>query len=650
MLAIVLATFVREREQLLIDIGFWFFSIPFVVSLVSMRAGVLAGVLLLTISPGLHHHLNLVAGTHLNAWSFAGVDCAIGFVTAWIVRGGFAEATLLLQRFPSGAVLALHAWVALSALIATVRNVWQSASELTLRGFAYNAWLIRALDARDDFFPLQDVYYFGVAVVTSFCLWALARRYGTGLVHAVLGMVLVGATGNAAFALVQKTTGTGWFAGAPTDVNSFWPDIHSFAGLMAIALAIGVGRFAAGNPTGRRRALIAAAMLASMLGLYLSGSRSTLLIVVVVLSATGAWAAMVLLRGWHRTVVVSGVLLLVFTAGLIFAYGYRGVSFETLGDAFDASRPGALNSALSHRPEIWWAALRMYADFPLFGLGQGTFHRLSAIADFSRSEALVIMGGGGAHNYFLHTFVELGPVGAGIVVLIAIPFVRAGSINLKLVSFYALLGIAVGNVYGHSLLVREMLVLGAVCAGLYVWQIQTVAGDRWRAPSRGLLTAATIVLVPAAIGAVAQAGASFAQEPFTYGRRCFETHPLQADSWTTGYLRTPVPRGAVTAKIDYVRAPLDVQRRGLDVEFWIMDSTGARRLHASRSEAGDASGKSLVLQLGDATEERHLEIRPSHCFVPLDLGYPMNRRHDTRRLGIQLTGLHFSEAHWPATR
>ena len=82
------------------------------------------------------------------------------------------------------------------------------------------------------------------------------------------------------------------------------------------------------------------------------------------------------------------------------------------------------------------------------------------------------MGGAGAHNYFLQSLVELGLVGLVLAALIAIPFLRLCRDNLSLVSFYALVGVAIGNLYGQSLLVREMLMLAAVFAGAYIWEAQ----------------------------------------------------------------------------------------------------------------------------------------------------------------------------------
>ena len=115
------------------NISFWLFLVPFAVSLWRTQAGFLAAIFLLTVTPSLHEQLNALAGTN-HAWAYPGVDCCLGFLAAWTLKGGLSGSTTVLDRFPSGPLLLFHAWVVLSAVIAVGSNIWQSASELSLRG------------------------------------------------------------------------------------------------------------------------------------------------------------------------------------------------------------------------------------------------------------------------------------------------------------------------------------------------------------------------------------------------------------------------------------------------------------------------------------------------------------------------------------
>ena len=574
------------------------------------------------------------------------MDCIIGFVTAWIFKGGLRRAHPLSQDFPAGPLLALHLWIAVSALVTVGRNLWQSASELTLRGLTYNVWITRGLSFRDDYFPLQELFFYSVALIALFAVWAEIKRRGERLLRGVAAAVLAGASLNALFAAWQKSTGKGWFAGAPTDVNAFWADIHSFASLMTIAIAIGLGLILTRQLSPLRRMTVVAAIAVATIGLYLSGSRSTLLILFLLLCLAALWAAFFASRGWQRAIPIALVVSLSVALTWVFLHGYRGVSLSTIGSAIETFSFASLNAAVSHRPEIWRATISMYSSFPLFGLGQGALQRLSSISQFSGSDVLVNMGGAGAHNYFLQSFVELGLVGFGIVTLIAIPVLRLGRDNFRLLSFYGLTGVAMGNLYGHSLLVREMLMLTAIFAGAYLWEARTLATSSWREPGTSTLRYTSIVLLGLALAACAEVAASFARSPFTYGEQCFEKNALEPDGWTKSILRVAVPSEATRVIMTIAPGAQDNLRRSLDVELALLDEKDALLHQAElRFERGDAEPRRVDLPLGAAVDrKRFLEVRPSHCFVPLNLGYALDSKHDTRRLGARITNLRFAHS------
>ena len=151
------------------------------------------------------------------------------------------------------------------------------------------------------------------------------------------------------------------------------------------------------------------------------------------------------------------------------------------------------------------------------------------------------MRGDGVHNEFLRILVELGPVGLGLVLFIAIPFVRLGRQNFHWVSFYALAGIALGNFYTNALLVRELLLLCAVFAGSYFWEVQT---SRVGAVAAAIASDHALRFdrpADARAGSTDRSRTELQPFPFTYGQRCFEVHPLAKDGWTQGVLRVPVP-------------------------------------------------------------------------------------------------------------
>ncbi len=473
-LAIVLASFFRERGQLLWNISFWLFLVPLCVTLWRTQLGFLSAAFLLTVSVSLNMQLNAVvgaiAGKFLHAWAYPGVDSALGFLAAWALKGRMQGVERVLDRFPSGVLLLFHAWVALSAMVAVGRNLWQSASELSLRGLAYNVWLTRGIMWHDDYYPLQDSFFYSVALVMLFATWTLLHKYGDWLLKRLIGVVLAGAVTNVTFGLWQMATNKGWWGQLPFYMNAFWQDLHSFGVFMAGSLILGYGVLATRPTTPMVKATVGLAMLAAAVGLYLSGSRSTLLLAVALLIGWAIWVTPKL-RGWQRAIPALAMIAALGAIHLALDHGYRGISYASLNERLAIMDLKSLNELLSYRPEVWAAALRMYGAFPLFGLGQGAFYRLSANPAFSGSELLVELGGDGVHNYPFRILVELGPVGFGLLVLSAVPFLMLGRQNFKFVSFYALVGLAVGNLYTNALLVRELLMLCAVFAGSYLWEV-----------------------------------------------------------------------------------------------------------------------------------------------------------------------------------
>ena len=641
-LMVTAASFVRERGHLLSNISLWLFLVPFTLTLWPTKAGFLSAIFLLTVGPSLHEQIFALAGFKLHTWAYPAVDACLGFLMAWSVKCRAGRVKNLLNHFPSGTLLLFHAWVTFSAAVVSARNVWQSASEFSLRGLAYNVWLTRGITWHDDYYPLQDPFFYGVALLMLFATWSLVEERGDRLLRQVVGIALAGATLNVGFALWQKATGRGWVNGSlATNVNAFWPDLHSFGVFMAMALFLAYGFLVRRSATPSVKLLAGVATVAAAVGLYLSGSRSTLFFVMVLLIGWALWMAL-RSRGWRRVIALIAAIAVVGTLHLILEHGYREMSYAVVRERLQVLDSNSLNVALSHRPEIWSAAVRMYLAFPFFGLGQGAFYRLSAVPEFSGSTFLVEMYGEGVHNEFLRLFVELGPVGLSLMVFLAVPFLRLGRQNLQWISFYALAGIALGSLYTNALLVRELLLLCAVFAGCYLWEVRAAGSPRWHPFAHSATRSAAVALAVLMLAALIEAALSFGRLPFGYAQRCHHVRPLTSDGWTEGVLRVPVPSAAVRAEVVVLADRPDLDRRPVRLDLSIMTGGGSslatlRHTFVRRETVADRF-ELTIPQSADG--KRFLELKPSSCYVPLNLGVT----YDPRRLGLRVNEIRFSTA------
>ena len=310
-----------------------------------------------------------------------------------------------------------------------------------------------------------------------------------------------------------------------------------------------------------------------------------------------------------------------------------------------------LGGIFGSRFEIWEGAWRMLWQFPLAGLGQGNFYHLSSIAPFSKSHFLVLNGGENTHNYFLQTLVETGLVGA-IIFLVAIIFPYWKSLNKvsMLPAALALFSLFLGNIFSHSFLVRENLILGAVILGL-IYSQSLIVG--FKVPILGSPFNKSTIRLIIILLVISSAGAyfheiyqSFGRFPFKYGFYCYQNVPLTSDGWTKGVFQAPTPPGTRGVNLVLEYPPYEDGKKpikiSLELKHFIRYLGYNRSIDSVTKEVLVNRKNDIDINIEFSKQDdinnpknSELEMHLSDCYSPRNLGDSV----DSRLLGIKVKSI-----------
>jgi hypothetical protein len=278
------------------------------------------------------------------------------------------------------------------------------------------------------------------------------------------------------------------------------------------------------------------------------------------------------------------------------------------------------------------------------GVGEGEFYRLSSNISFARSEFLQLNRGENAHNYFLQVLAENGLVGIVVFTLaFIVPYRACHNKKLILPACIGLLSLFLGNIFAHSFLVRENLLLGAALLGLLYSlsdmrtsnttnHLPAIAG---RTGLLGLL--ATLVLL---LGIAIEVGSSFGKMPFQAGADCFvKDVRSSSDGWTSGAWEELLPKGAKGVELDGSPNRPNIQKQALtgrlEMLVW-MPGRGKVSVNARDYEWTTNTPMKLGLDMpseyDNSPHVKSVRLQLSGCYTPRNLGV----NTDGRRLGIQI--------------
>lgn len=670
---VVLGSYLVSATQPYRGPTLFYFWVLFFCALISRKWSTAALVFILPLLPNLANQAEFILRPRVPYFvAYPGVDAIVGLFVGQLFRSLLIDKNtsswLKPAPWPFGLVLLV---IAASCLLTIDRNLWQSATEFSWYGVANNIFRFKHASLGNDFAPLNDLLVHAVAMLLVVCLLQTlidAKRKD----DIVFKPLIFGLIVTALWAILQSFSGFGlppWVTQYRTNTFGFsalgfQPDIHAFAAHMLLGA---VGLYGYMLFTGARdrvsdtfldrhwhRVVLLACVL-SWIALILSKSRASLLFAIVFSFLMLLYAIKIKkINALNRTFIAGSALLVVVVAGLSLSDKFWISDIFQQLQSTDLTNFATLNLLSAYRLEIFAGAWRMFSFFPLMGLGQGNFFHISGFPDFMGSDWVFKTGGENAHNYFLQTLAELGLVGpVSFLILFLLPVKQRAKDQNFMPVVVVICAVFLGNVYSHSLVIRENLYLLAVfvallyaCSSSWVSDLSAQHSnksfnesvDRFKSPASPIIqnfiaTALLVLVSVVCFYSYKEISASVNRYPFTYGADCYRRGAPFADGWSSGRLVTALPLGSRGIKFTLDETHPDVGSKPLGITLSIIDQSG-NVLSASETLNQNHKPFSTQVELPLANEKEVLfgVLQVSRCFTPRNFGL----KDDTRKLGVHL--------------
>lgn len=341
----------------------------------------LTGMMLATSEPT-RWHLPAPWRTPLVAW---GMVVAVSWPVVWLREFDFAPA------------IVAAADTANNGLGLTPDNILVWVYSVVLShgvGLLWIDWLFARFARGDDVRFLRTV------------LVPLALSCGLAILVAAYQSVFdIGFLNTENWSMLRRASGTLMDANPFGMLSALW-------GAIGIAVLLSWRRMAAAAPT----PLLAAAcaiLAASWFGLWVSGSRSSLLAGGFLFFFIVRALAPVAFRATGRRPALAGLLVVGLSVGALVASGSSVGPWQRLAPTLPSA---SVESFRAFGQELWdrnWygtAAVRMFADSPLVGVGVGSFRLLAPDVAFELGHGRIAPDN--AQNWFRHQLTEFGIVGS----------------------------------------------------------------------------------------------------------------------------------------------------------------------------------------------------------------------------------------------
>ena len=651
-----------------VTISVLLFTLAFVVTTLNQNHGVRTCLFLLPLIPNLTFQILSYTGYgRILHQDMAGLDLLSGFICGALTNYFLLsrkKIRLVMMPWPAGLLLLI---ITLSVVLAIARNLAQTSALPNYAALLYSLTHIRAIGWHDDYRPLVDWVAYGLAL-GFFSLLLPVLKTSTARDSLVFKPLIAGVLVAAVVGLIQNRFGHGL---NPSQLQfrstqfshgydllgftsvGFQPDIHAFAGHLMLGVVGLLGYLYYCQDKFTRYLIPLIVMPLSFIAMLASKSKSSVALTVLFLIILSVlW---LFRRSAHLIKVVGfflTMLVLLFLSGYVFQDAWESV-LTLLAKRLGFADLYAMNFSMAFRPEIYLAAFRMLAEVPLLGLGQGSFYHLSAIPSFSQSPFLTeTLNGENAHNYFIQLLAENGVLGfAFFALFVFYPLVKIKNKKQLIPALVALSAVCLGNLYAHSMLVREnfFIFIGLVSL-MYAWTLseQALPAHATRAPrtTGPTMPAATAwalsgLLVIVCLLALKEVRQSFAQSPFTFDYQCHKTTGLSQDNWTTGRFLATLPPDTQGVRITLQSLHPDSAQRPLGIQIMLINSGDKKTLASQRYDFKNSDMQPMKILLpttasGDI-QEKQVMLVVDRCFIPKNFGMG----GDQRRLGVRIKSIDY---------
>jgi O-antigen ligase len=631
----------------------------FVTTAVNIRVGIMGCLFALPLLPNLTWQIQVYFGYgRILALHNAGFDLITGLFLGAIVNKCWnrkKSSSYFSLPWQAGLCLIL---LTLSVVLAISRNLHQTVSFFQFSTLTYNLLNFRSIGWHDDYRPLFDwlayANAFALVGVLVPALKSMPDRNDIIFKPLIISLIIAALVGYR-----QSTYGVGL---SLDQINfrvdqfgyialGFQQDIHAFAGQMLIG-SIGLFGYLYYSKNTLARLLVLAAIPLCWIALFLSKSKSNFALSIVCMIVI---AAIWVFRhsAWLKRVLISTLVLVILLAlSMVLFKGPWILVLTHAANLMGLTDLAALNVKLSYRPEVYLAALHAFTLFPFMGLGQSEFYRQAANYDLTHSYFLSIdQNGENAHNYFLQTLSETGLIGIAVFTLLLVyPILRIKNKSLLIPAWVGLGAIFIGNIFAHSMLVRENLFTAASFVALmYAWletentPLAQKNINNSYTPLRTWCVSHPRVIIVFFSALVLLVGKeiyqSYRRFPFTEDIQCFKAQPLDHDGWTSGLYKVAIPQGAHGMTLFIKGAQPEVAKRPLTATLSIVHRESSL-IEQSKILFNPDGPRQITMNFPDGfvadDDDYHVDLRLQRCFIPRNMGI----NSDGRRLGIQIESSH----------